>query len=901
MSDFMSFLVLGLGLGAVYALAGQGLVLIYRGSRVVNFAQGAIALVGAGTFWELRKSFSALPAFVGGIVVCVAIGWLINFAVIRRLSTASQLAKVVATLGVLAVIQQAAAMRFGSQPRFVTPLLPQAQLDIGSTTVAIDRLVLICLACVVSGFLWAVYRYTRFGLATTASSENGRALSALGYNTQSIAAANWAIGSGLAGAAGILVAPIVSLQPATLTMLIVPVLAAAVIGNFSSFPLTLAGGLLIGVAESQLTNYSSRPGVPQAVPFLVVIGVVLFRRDVLAARVPRLLRLPRVGTGRVRPVVVGASVSLAVASLMIFSDNWAAAMTYTMCVSIIALSLVALTGYAGQVSLGQFALAGLGAWVSTRLADAAGVPFVPAVLLGVAAVVPMGVVFALPALRTRGVALAVVTLGLGIAVQKLILNNPELTGGPITGTMVDSPSVLGIDLSTVRHPERYAAMTIVVFTALALVVANVRRGRVGRRLIAVRTNERAAAALGISVVSAKLFAFALASGIAAVGGSLLAFRNNSVSFDQYTPLQSILLVLWGFLGGIGYLAGPILAASFAVGSIMHEVLEHFFDVGSWVTLIGGALVIVTVIHQPDGAASHVAEVLRVVRRKRSENARAAIEIIQSKQPTADVEMVELEVRGLEVRFGGVKALTDVSFKVRSGEVLGLIGPNGAGKSTLVDAVCGLNRKYRGSVILNGQSLDDAGPSRRARHGIGRSFQGLELFEDLTVFENILTAVDDRDRKAYATSLFWPGRPQLTRAAIGAIDEFELRDVLDKTPSQLPYGTRRLIAVARAVAAAPSVLLLDEPAAGLDEVRSRELGHLIRRMADQWKIAVVLIEHDVPLVMSVCDRVCVLNFGELIAEGPPGVVKSNSRVVEAYLGGRPQDEPTIGTLAISAEL
>ena len=237
-----------------------------------------------------------------------------------------------------------------------------------------------------------------------------------------------------------------------------------------------------------------------------------------------------------------------------------------------------------------------------------------------------------------------------------------------------------------------------------------------------------------------------------------------------------------------------------------------------------------------------------------------------------------------MRFGGVVALDDVTLDVRPGEVLGLIGPNGAGKTTFIDAVAGfVDVAPGGAVALDGEPIDRWSPTRRARAGLGRSFQSLELFEDVTVRENLLVACDDHDPARYGLDLVHPGRPVLSPVAAAAVREFGLERDLDALPDSLPHGRRRLVAIARAVAASPSVLLLDEPAAGLAAIETEELGRLVRWLAHDVGLAVLMIEHDVGLVLSVCDRVAVLDFGAVIALGSPAEIAEDPAVISAYLG------------------
>ena len=885
MTEFLTFLFLGLGVGAIYALCAQGLVLVYRGSRVVNFAQGAMALVGASVYAECAEYWPLLPSVLMGIGVCALLGFALHI-LMQRLSGASELARVVVTLGVMTVLEGAISLRYGSQLKFVESVLPSGTSDVAGATVPWDRAALVGIAVVMTVVLWLVYSRTHFGLRTAAVSENRRALAALGWNTGAVSAANWVIGSMIAGLGGILIAPIVGLEPSAMTLLIIPALAAAAVGAFNSFPMVLGGGLLIGVLQSEVTHFVPLAGLSDAVPFLAVLAVVLVRRDVLGSRITAAGTLPRLGSGRIRPVGLAVVTVVALASLWLFGTEWSSAVSLTMAAALIGLSVVVLTGYTRQISLGQYAVAGLGAWIATRLSDVYGLPFPVAFLVGLAGAIPIGMLFALPALRARGVILAVVTLGLGVAVQALVFNNPDLTGGPITGTVVEPAALFGLSLSPIEHPERYAAFTLVVFILVALIVRNVRRSRSGRRLLAVRTNERAAAALGISVTGAKMYAFALATAIAAAGGIVLAFRNTQITFEDYQPLESILLVLAVFIGGIGFIVGSVLGATFVVGSVVYVILENFFDVGAWVTLIGGILVILTVIQEPDGVVGQFARLRAILEARLRRKPRPA------RDPLSDCDLVSgddvrgpalLNVEKLTVRFGGVTALRDVDISVASGEVVGLIGPNGAGKSTLVDAVVGLNRRYSGQVSLDGVPLDRLLSFKRSRLGLCRSFQTLELFEDLTVLENILAACDRRTVRSYLTDLVRPGRAKLTSAAKAAIDEFGLAEILDERAENLSYGTRRLVAIARAFAGAPRILLLDEPTAGLDEVQSRHLGDLITRMAEEWNIGVLLIEHDVALVMRVCHRISVLNFGRRIAQGTAEEIRTDPAVVDAYIG------------------
>jgi sulfate-transporting ATPase len=241
------------------------------------------------------------------------------------------------------------------------------------------------------------------------------------------------------------------------------------------------------------------------------------------------------------------------------------------------------------------------------------------------------------------------------------------------------------------------------------------------------------------------------------------------------------------------------------------------------------------------------------------------------------------VENISVTFGAVRAVDEVSLEIRAGEVLGVIGSNGAGKTTLIDALTGFIPLASGTIRLDGEDVAKLSARDRARKGFGRSFQSLELFEDISVYENLLVACEPRDLASWATDLVHPGKPQLSTAALIAVHELGLESHLEQMPGEISYGTRRLVVIARSIAAEPRVLLLDEPAAGLDVQERDELVRIIRRLAEDWGMAILLIEHDVALVARVADRMIALDFGRLIAEGSADEVRLSAAVIASYLG------------------
>jgi sulfate-transporting ATPase len=417
-------------------------------------------------------------------------------------------------------------------------------------------------------------------------------------------------------------------------------------------------------------------------------------------------------------------------------------------------------------------------------------------------------------------------------------------------------------------------------------------------MIAVRSNERAAAALGISVVGVKLYAFAVGAGIAALGGILLAFRQTNVQFSSFDVFGSILLVQYAVIGGLGWISGIVLGASAAPGAIAtritNDVLPNLDNVAAWIAIFSAIGVVQLLRRAPDGVASMWARMgTRLPRR------RVATPVGPAPVAPADFGLTgrDLEVRSVSVRFGGVMAVDDVSFEVQAGEVVGLIGPNGAGKTTLLDVITGFTRQQSGLVLFDGTDVSTWSPERRARAGIARSWQGVELFEELTVRDNLLVAEDSRSRLSYVRDLVWRDRRPLSPVAESVVEELGLRPVLDQRPTTLPHGIIKLVGIARTIISNPGIVLLDEPAAGLDNEESRELATLIRNFAERHGVAVVVIEHDMALILNTCDRIVALDFGRKIADATPREIQTDQIVIAAYLGEPIAVEPPARPAAV----
>ena len=896
----VQFLLLGMATGSLFALVALGVVLVYRASGVVNFSAGSTGAFAAFVFYWVRdqQGVNWILALSVGLAVGAALGSVTQLLAVSLLRRASTLVKLIASLGFMTATVGVMNVIWGTRASLPAGFIPTDLVVLpGNVKIGLDRLILIGLAIGLTLLLRIAYSQTLFGLATSAVAENRIVAALAGWSTTMVEQVNFVVGGLLSALAGILLAPIVGLGASILALMIVPALAAALIGRFEFFGLTLVGALGIGAVQAEVSRYqpniagwfgmnvTTLAGLSDAVPVVVIVIVVVVGGHAQLGRGEVVKSLPKPGSGRLSPPALAISAVAGVVLMFVLSNTWASALVVTFAFGILLLSVVVVTGYGGQLSLCQFALAGFGAWVASRAYAVLNLPFEISLLLAICATIPLGLLIALPAFRTRGVSLAVATLGFALMLQSLIFDNDALTGG-FGGTHVVNPKFLSVALQPTTDPARYGLLVLCLFVFAGLVVANVRRGRIGGRLLAIRSNERAAASLGVGVFGAKLFAFGLGAALAGLSGALIAFSQETVQFQTFTVFGSITAVQFAVVGGVAYSSGALIGSVMASGGVLALVLSSAIHVSdSWLLVIAGGLVIATLTRAPDGIAEYVSRVYR----SRMRTSRPQRRMCEGGPETHRERCRgDLEVQDVTVRFGGVTALDRVDITIRAGEIVGLIGPNGAGKTTLLDVITGFCRATSGQVRFDHEPINRWRPERRARAGITRSWQTVELFDDLTVEENLLIACDRQARSAYIRDLVHSQRRSPSTATKHLLQEFGLDEVLGKLPSSLPQGTSRLVGIARAMSNEPSVLLLDEPAAGLDPAEGRDLLMAIRRVAKDRGISLVIVEHDVPLLLTICERVVVLDFGIKIADGTRDQIQCDPAVLQAYLGERHED-------------
>jgi branched-chain amino acid transport system permease protein len=547
--------------------------------------------------------------------------------------------------------------------------------------------------------------------------------------------------------------------------------------------------------------------------------------------------------------------------------------------ALLAIGMGLVMGIAGQVNLAQIAFFGTGAYVTAILTTHYGYGFWVAGLLALAATVLVGLVVGTPALRIQSHYLGIVTLGLAVAFVDLITNAP-ITGGDSGISGIPTPPLFGIDLSS---QYLYYYLELIVLAGGLAFGLFVVRTPLGRRMRAMRDDALAASASGAEIGVLRMIAFVLASVYGGAAGVLYAGLIHYVAPETFSIANMFLLLAMVIIGGRQSLAGCVTGA---VGLTI--VQQELVNLAARAQLGYGLVVVLVVVFAPTGLAGVPGRVSGWLRRRRP----GPPMVVEPFQPLPAVAAVAgsgvlLEVSGLVKRFRGVTAVDGVSLSVRPGEILGVVGPNGSGKTTLFNVISGLYRPSSGRVKLDDRVISGLRPYRISRLGVARTFQHLRLFRDLTARENLLVTLD-RTRTWWSWRYVawplgvWRHERSLRRSAAELLDRFGLAQFAAARPGTLPYGIQRRLELARAMAAGPRLLLLDEPAAGLNGEEQRQLAEIVRSVRDSG-VTVVLIEHNMGLVMSLCSRVVVLDSGTVIAEGAPAEVARDPLVLEAYLG------------------
>jgi ABC-type branched-subunit amino acid transport system ATPase component/ABC-type branched-subunit amino acid transport system permease subunit len=917
--------------GFIIALVAMGIVLVYRSSRVINFAVGNLGIPATALFAIMagKHGWPYWPSLIAALVIGTLSGTVVELTVIRRLFHAPRVIVLVATIGV-AQLAQAVTLalpdyRTGSlQTQFPLPFEGEWKPGFGIDVNSAQLLILIVVPLVTLG-LWWTLNHTRFGDQVRAAASNADLARMTGISPKLVSTAVWSIAGFLSAMAILLTATergsteLISIGPETLLR----GLAAALIGGMVSFPRAALGAVLIGVGERLVSfHYPSEAGLVQFVLLVLVVVLVarVSRREQTGGEsfhfAPRTHavseRMRSIWWVRHLPRLFGLAALVVAVVAPLSSDLsarhqvWAVILGFAIC----AVSVVVLTGWGGQLSLGQMAFGGLAAltaaalarglsvdigWRGLRVLDGTlrPVAFPWTVLIGAAVACLVAVLLGVGALRVRGLLLAVSTLAFAIAAQAYLLRRPFFLGGRST-VQIPRADLGPFDLT---HRNRaFYYLLLVTLVVVLLVVGHLRRSGVGRMIVGVRENEQAAAAMTISPARVKLTAFAIAGFVAGLGGALLgAVPTTFGPAERFFLVEdSIALVAMVVVGGLGSLSGAVVGALWIVG------LPAFWPDNDLVPLLTSSIGLLVILMYLPGGFAQIGYWVRdqalaaLERRLPPEPAKVSTappasltRVTPLHEASSEADSSAVMTEGLVVTFGGLTAVNGVDLRARAGEVIGLIGNNGAGKSTLLNAI-GAYVPSRGAVHLLGRDVSNLKAHQRARLGLGRTFQAATLYPELSVRETLQLALEARHRTSFwATLVCAPSSLRSERAkraeAAELIDYLGLGRYADRHIVELSTGTRRIVELATVLAVAPRVLCLDEPTAGVAQREAEAFGPLITRVQKELDATLIVVEHDLPMVMSISDRVYCMEAGRIIAEGPPDEIRNNPRVISSYLG------------------
>ncbi|MDL4771569.1 ABC transporter permease subunit [Actinomadura xylanilytica] len=900
MTELLGYVLSGLVTGAVFALMASGLTLSYSATGVFNFAHGAVGFLTALIFFELTAGLG-WPVWVSGpvaiVLVAPLLGYLLHRLMFRGLAAAGETAQIVATIGLtialpalglwavdvlvetfgadLPKVTEGASAR-GLGPRPVHTWHPFGGVGIDS-----DQVTTFALAVLAAGTLWAVMRHTPLGLRMRATVDR-RGLAALrGVDADAASAQAWILSSTLAGLAGVLAVPALGLDSNAFTVLLFASATAAVFGRLQSIPVTFAAGLALGVVQNLVAGYADFAekvtGFRTAVPAILLLGglLVLGRaRGRTAGSIAEdapppdyLADLPR--WRRALPW------SLSVAALLVWTfalgdDYWVGLVAQGLVLALIFCSFVVVTGIGGMVNLAQASFAALAA-LSAGLAFSKGLPFPLAVLIGVLAAVAAGILVALPALRLGGRVLALATLALALLADQVLFQIDAFSNGTVGWKL----PAFSLGFADTNDPRVRVVLLLAVIGLVALLIRNLERSASGRAILAVRSAPAAAQSIGISGTRAKITLFALASGIAGLGGVLYATFNGQITATDLPALTGFVWLAVVVLQGVRRIGGAVLGG--LIMALSPEVLSKITD-SQYVGLILFGLGGMVLARHPDGILAQFAE-RRYRRRKRQERLTEAkaVAVAVARSGTGPAPAAEpvpagtggaagpvLRLEGVVAGYGDATVLRGVDLEVPAGKVVALLGANGVGKSTACAVAGGMLAPTAGRVLLDGTDVTAWPAHRRARQGVYLAPEGRGVFPALTVEENLtvwLPSAADRAR-VYERLPKLAGRRTVAAGALSG-------------------GEQQILALAPALVRPPRVLVADEPSLGLAPLVVEQVFELFGELRDRG-VALLVVEEKASEVLALADTVAFMRLGRISWAGDRAEVDED-RLTAAYLG------------------
>jgi len=882
--------VLGVVLGSLTGLTAMGLVLVYRASRVVNFAQAEFGGLAATVAVVLTQG-TGLPLWAGmllGLVAALVTGVVTHEVVVRRLFRAPRLILTVATIGVAQLV--AAGEIF--LPRVYTQLRPlstfhtslPAHFRLGPIFFGSDHIVVLIAVPVILIVLAVFLTRSDVGVAVRAAAESPDRALLLGIPVRRLSLLAWTLAAGLSGVGALLSAPVLGPQigVASGPLVLMAPLVAAVIARMESLPIAYVAGVGLGVTQQWIFWNYPRSSTVDVAFFAVVLVAMLAQRkrlsrqddsglgDHVAVRevrpLPASLRvLPAVRRARIVAVAVVVVVVLGLP--LIVSDPHRGLLGYIAIYCIVAASLVVLTGWSGQISLGQFAFVGLGAGTTGSMlvhwhADLFLALVASAIVGGVAAIL-----VGIPALRIRGLFLAVTTLAFGVPVSTYLLNSAHVPAF----TPATVPRPLFLSRFSLDDPLTFAYLCILVAIVAVMLARNFRNGRVGRTVVAVRDNERAASSFGVEPMRAKLTAFAFSGALAGVAGGLYVVGLRGIPFSGFDPEQSLVVFTMVIIGGAASLPGALLGAIYVRGA-------QYFLSGPAQLLATGAGLLILVLFFPGGLGQ-----LAFSLRDRwltwiADRHGLAVPTLREEpdlpqQPASGIEADRdglLAVHGIEAAYGQSKVLFGVDLAAADGGVTALLGTNGAGKSTILRVVSGLLPATRGRVVFDGRDITDLDPVSRVKAGIALVPGGRGVFTGLSVRDNLRLAawLYRRDGNAFQQSL----DRVITLFPV-------LRERLDVAAGDLSGGQQQMVAIAQGMISRPRLLMIDELSLGLAPTVVADLLGVIRQV-NREGTTVLIVEQSVNLATTMADEAVFLEKGQVRFSGRTADLAKRDDIVRA---------------------
>jgi len=915
LAEFLPFIVIGLSVGSIYGLAATVLVLTYKTSGIFNFAYGALASVSVFIFYELHDVQGWPWPVVGGLCVFVVgpvLGCLLEW-LSRQLAAADRTLQIGAMVGLIVWIVSITGIMFSSTSGIFPSFLPTTTVRLLDVNVQWEQIIVAVVGFAAAGALYAFLRFTRRGVELRAVVDDPDLLSVTGTSSVRVRRLAWMIGSSFAALSGLLIAPNLQLSALALTLLVVQAFSAAAIGYFTNLPLTYVGGLLTGVAGALATKYVVNVpwliGFPSSLPFVVLFIVLLVtprsklvvRSFVVARRIPPSWHAPV--RARLYSGVVFLAVLCAVPWLV---GTDLASYTSALIMVILILSLGLLLRTSRQVSLCQYGFAAIGAAAMGHFTSA-GIPWLFALLLAALVAVPVGAFIAIPAIRLSGVFLALATLGFGILLEQMVYTMGWMFGPSSNGLPTTRPD-LSIGGFQFGSDEGMYFVTVAFVVVIAVTVAVLTETRLGKLLRAMGDSPVALDTYGVNVNVIRVLVFCISAFIAAVAGALTASVNTYAIGSEFPSFSSLVLVTiviavvlgdpwYAFVAAAGltiipvYLTGgnvtEIILAVSAVGAVLVPVFRDRMQVAPPRPIQEFADWIST--HPPRRpsaparlAAAQPAPALATAAPVETGKP-VVVPAVRSPRP---IGSTSLSVENLTIRYGGALAVDNVTLAVRAGMITGLVGPNGAGKTSIFNVCSGLVKPSAGRITLHGTDVTHASPSQRARLGLGRTFQRVQLFESLDVRSNITLARESALAGSNPLRQVIGRRGdarEIGRAVTAAIELTGVGAYLDKPVDHLSTGQRRLVELARVLAGPFDTVLLDEPSSGLDPAETEHFGEILGRAVAERGLGVLLVEHDMALVQQTCAHVYVLDYGSMIFEGTAQQMLTADSVRAAYLG------------------